>query len=187
MTPAPRGSAMTVTQAVDRPPTRAGDASAPTGGLQRRDGSKGVTAVLNSVRPLGSMRDGMLVLAFAALCMAVVARGQHHAMAWIDVGVIALGMALLQGPRRPFDAVLRLRLSADEGLQSAFAELLKRRCRRFVLVRLREVGGDCFEHSYQLQFPEWAFRGLEATLLRDLTALQGVSDATLTMADTPVS
>jgi len=120
----------------------------------------------------------MFVLGFTTLYMATACSGHTHALAWACVGLAALCTALLCRPGRSFDAVLRLRLPAQQGSQAAFAETLKRHCGRFVLVNLRDVGGNCLEHSYQIQFPPLTLAGVGDNLLRELNSLPDVTGAT---------
>jgi hypothetical protein len=145
----------------------------------------GVVGALTIVRFRTTIKDTRdLMFVFASLSTGIACGVQSYAIAVVGIGVFTGAVLFLHwsgfGTHRQFDAVLRLRLPAKEGPQPAFAEMLKRYCRRFVLVNLREVGGDLCEHSYQVQF---ANRQAGTTLMKEVNALPGASGASLLMQD----
>jgi len=145
----------------------------------------GVVGALTIVRFRTTIKDTRdLMFVFAGLASGVACGVQSYAVAVIGTGVFAAAVGFLHltsfGTHRQFDAVLRVRIPANSPQQRAFADLLEKHCRRFLLVNLREAGHDVQEHSYQVQFSD-PKRG--AVLLRELNGLAGLTGATLLMQD----
>ncbi|MDB4980603.1 MAG: uncharacterized protein JWM82_1355 [Myxococcales bacterium] len=145
----------------------------------------GVVGALTIVRFRTTIKDTRdLMFVFASLAAGVACGVQSFAVAIVGTGVFAAAVGFLHvssfGTHREFDAVLRIRMPASSPQQRAFHELLEQHCRRFVLVNLRETGGDLFEHSYQVQFSD---PKVGPVLLRELNGLPGLSGATLLMQD----
>jgi hypothetical protein len=75
------------------------------------------------------------------------------------------------GSRRPFDAVLRLRLPADPTSQRRLVEVLQGACTGITLVELAKADGALQDHVYHLRLAD---PGRKVDLLRDLTVVPGV-------------
>ena len=145
----------------------------------------GVVGALTIVRFRTTIKDTRdLMFVFASLAAGVGCGVQSFAVAIVGTGIFAAAVGFLHltsfGTHREFDAVLRVRMPAGSPQQRAFNELLEQHCKRFVLVNLRESGGELFEHSYQVQFPD---PKAGTVLLRELNGLPGVTGATLLMQD----
>jgi len=147
----------------------------------------GVVGALTIVRfrtTLKEPRDLMFV--FASLAAGVACGVQTFAIAIVGTAVFCLAMLYVSfaafGSRKRFDAVLRLQLpsAADE---ETLARVLKRHCRAFSLITMREVGVEAREHAYHVRLQRPDSRG---ALLRDLEALPGLSGTTLLMQDSTV-
>lgn len=148
----------------------------------------GVVGALTIVRfrtSLKDSRDPMFVL--ISLASGVACGVQSYAIALIGTGMFALAVFFLSktgfGSHRQHDAVLRLRMPDNAGQQPAFSEVLERHCHEFVLMNLREAGGNLQEHVYQVQLVEPAAR---VKLLHELGALAGLSGITLLLQDSTV-
>jgi hypothetical protein len=145
----------------------------------------GVVGALTIVRFRTTIKDTRdLMFVFASLATGIACGVQSYAIAVVGIGVFTMAVLFLHwsgfGTHRQFDAVLRLRLPANETPQPAFVAMLRRYCRRFVLINLREVGGDLCEHSYQVQFTN---SQAGPTLMREVNSLPGLTGATLLMQD----
>jgi uncharacterized membrane protein YhiD involved in acid resistance len=147
----------------------------------------GVVGALTIVRFRSTLKEPRdLMFIFVTLAVGVACGVQTFAIAIVGTAVFSLGMVYVSfasfGSRRRFDAVLRLRLpsAADEG---ALMQILKRHCRAFSLINLREVGVEAREHAYHVKLTRPDERG---SLLHDLEAIPGLSGTTLLMQDTTV-
>jgi uncharacterized membrane protein YhiD involved in acid resistance len=140
----------------------------------------GLVGALTVIRFRSTLKDPRdLIFAFASLATGVAA-GAHAYGAAIVGTVTFLGgtivAAALFGPSTTFDAVLTLRTRGDvEGLES-LTRVLQHYSRSHALVRVRQIGPDEQEHSYQvsLRDPE-----TQALLLRDVERQAGASQAML--------
>jgi len=145
----------------------------------------GVVGALTIVRFRTTIKDTRdLMFVFASLATGIAAGVQSYAIAIAGTAVFAGAVLFLHwtgfGTHRQFDAVLRLRMPSGSAEQAAFAETIRKYCRRFVLVNLRDVGSDLCEHSYQVEFTNSQAR---AKLMQAVNALPGTSGATLLLQD----
>jgi hypothetical protein len=141
----------------------------------------GLVGALTLVRFRSTVKDTRdLVFAFASLGVGVACGARAHRVAIVGAAVFIVAAGYISwssfGSRKPFDAVLRLRLPADPEGQRPLVELLRNACRGFALVQLAEVDGRQQEHVYHLRLVD---PGGKAALLRDLAVVPGVQGATL--------
>jgi uncharacterized membrane protein YhiD involved in acid resistance len=147
----------------------------------------GVVGALTIVRfrtTLKEPRDLMFV--FASLAVGVACGVQTFSIAIVGTAVFCVAMLYVSfaafGSRKHFDAVLRLQLPSQADEQ-ALVKVLKRHCRAFSLINLREVGVEAREHAYHVRLARPDSR---TSLLHDLEALPGLSGTTLLMQDSTV-
>jgi uncharacterized membrane protein YhiD involved in acid resistance len=136
----------------------------------------GLVGALTIIRFRSTLKDPRdLVFAFASLGTGVACGAQAHRIAIVGATVFVLAAFYTAwspfGSRRPFDAVLRLRLPANEGAQRDFTQELQRSCRGFALVGLYDAGAETQEHVYHLRLstPDG-----QPELVRKLAAVEGV-------------
>lgn len=149
----------------------------------------GLVGALTVVRFRSTLKDTRdLLFVFASLASGVAAGVQAYAVAVLGAAVFALAALYLSwsgyGSRRAFDALLRLQLPAgDEAADRACREVMRRHCRSWVLVNLREAGTNhpLQEHAYQVKLVDPDRKG---ALIHDLNAVPGLSGVTLLMQDT---
>jgi hypothetical protein len=148
----------------------------------------GVVGALTIVRFRSTLKDPRdLLFVFTSLAVGIACGVQTFAIAIVGTAVFSAAMLYISfasfGSRRQFDAVLRVRLPKDAAEEPAFLEVLKRHCRAFVLINLRDMGGGAQEHVYHVRLARQETKG---TLLSDLGALPGLTGTTLLMQDTTV-
>jgi uncharacterized membrane protein YhiD involved in acid resistance len=150
----------------------------------------GVVGALTIVRFRSTLKDTRdLLFVFASLSVGVACGVQTFAIAVMGTGVFTLAMLYVSlgsfGSRRQFDAVLRMRLSMAVAVaeEQSFVRVLKRHCRSFALINLRELGADAQEQVYHVRL---AHPGSKAVLLQELGALPGITGTTLLVQDTTV-
>lgn len=148
----------------------------------------GVVGALTIVRFRSTLKDTRdLMFVFASLAVGVACGVQTFAIAIVGTVVFCLAMVYISfgafGSRRQFDAVLRLRLPTSELGEQALTEILRRHCRMFALIHLRDLGGQMQEHAYHVRLihPE-----RKASLLKELDTLPGLSGSALLMQDTTI-
>lgn len=147
----------------------------------------GVVGALTIVRFRTTLKDTRdLMFVFASLAGGVACGVQAYAIAIVGVGVFVVASLLLTwtgfGSHRQFDAVLRLRLPVGTSA-GVITDALARHCRRFVLVNLRETGGNAHEHSYQVVLTDPA---AGSSLVEAVSALPGTAGVTLLMQDSSI-
>jgi len=145
----------------------------------------GVVGALTIVRFRTTIKDTRdLMFVFASLATGIAAGVQSYAIAVAGTAVFSVAVLFMHwtsfGTHRQFDGVLRLRMSLAGAQQAAFVEIIRKYCRRFVLVNLRDVGNDLCEHSYQVEFNN---AQAKTSLLHAVNALPGTSGATLLLQD----
>jgi uncharacterized membrane protein YhiD involved in acid resistance len=148
----------------------------------------GVVGALTIVRFRNTLKDSRdLLFVFTSLAVGVACGVQTFAIALVGTAVFSMAMIYVSfssfGSRRQFDAVLRVQLPAGALESRTFNEVLKRHCRSFVLINLRELNGNAQEHVYHVRLlrPD-----SKSTLLGELGALPGLTGTTLLMQDTTV-
>jgi hypothetical protein len=141
----------------------------------------GLVGALTLIRFRSTLKDTRdLIFAFASLGVGVACGARAHRVAILGTAVFIFAAGYVSwssfGSRRPFDAVLRLRLPADPERQRPLVQLLRNACRGFALVQLSEAGQERQDHVYHLRLldPEG-----KAALLRELAIVPGVEHATL--------
>ena len=87
------------------------------------------------------------------------------------------------GSRKLYNAVLRLQVPAGAEEQRAISQALAKFAPSFVLINMRDLGGGTQEHAYHLKLRTAAEKG---QILKSVSAISGVSGATLLMQDTSI-
>jgi len=142
----------------------------------------GIAGAMTAIRFRTTMRDPRdVVFVFASLGVGIAAGAGAYAVA--IAGALAFIAASLvlhitnYGAHRQVDALLRFVTPAGQLLESAIVAILRRNCRTFALVTLREAAqATALEHAYQISVRDDASR---AQLVRELQATGGVTDVTL--------
>jgi hypothetical protein len=146
----------------------------------------GLVGALTIIRFRTTLKDTRdLLFVFASLVVGVACGVFAFGVAIVGTAVFSAAMIYVTwssfGSRREFNAILKLHLPANPFQQRAFTEVLRRYCRTFALINLREAGDDIQEHSYHLSLLRVEAK---VPLLRDIGALPGVGAVTLLMQDT---
>jgi hypothetical protein len=148
----------------------------------------GLVGALTIIRFRTTLKDTRdLLFVFAALVVGVACGVFAFGVAVMGTLMFCAAMLYVTwsafGSRRQFNAILKLQLPANPFQQRAFVDVLRRHCRSFALINLREAGEDLQEHSYHL-----SQLGVDARvpLLRDIGKLPGASAVTLLMQDTSI-
>jgi hypothetical protein len=148
----------------------------------------GLVGALTVVRFRTNVKDTRdLLFVFTSLGLGVACGVQSFGVAVIATVVFSLAAAQLSwagfGSKRQFDAVLRLHLPSGEETDRACQAVMRRHCRSYLLVSLREVGagGALQEHAYQIKLVDPRGKGDLVTALRSIPGMSGV---TLLMQDT---
>lgn len=141
----------------------------------------GLVGALTLIRFRSTLKDTRdLIFAFASLGVGVACGGRSHRVAILGTAVFILAVSYISwssfGSRRPFDAVLRLRLPADPASQRRLVEVLQGACTGVTLVQLAEAEGEHQDHVYHLRLNDPTRK---VDLLRDVTVVPGVEGATL--------
>lgn len=146
----------------------------------------GILGTMALVRFRTNVRDSRdMIFVFAALAVGVAAGVRSLPVAVAGTFVFCSVAGLLQwtpfGRRQRFDGMLRFWLPREAADGAAIREILRRHCREFVLVALRDVAqGNSLEYAYQVRIDERA--GREA-LVRALETLPGIGGLTLMVED----
>lgn len=146
----------------------------------------GIAGGLAIIRFRTSLRDPRDILFLFVSFGAGIACGlQSYAVAVGGVALFCLAALALHaigfGAHQDFDGLLRFSASVADSDETAIGGVLRRRCRLFALVTLRQAAQDeVLEHAYQVTLREEDHR---ATLVRELQALPGVFDVTLLMQE----
>jgi uncharacterized membrane protein YhiD involved in acid resistance len=141
----------------------------------------GLVGALTIVRFRSTLKDPRdLIFAFAALATGVAA-GAHAFLVAVLGTVVFLCANLIVSLRwfantDTFNAVLSLRTPSGTDDVERISRVLRRECREFVLVRVRQAGVGVQEHAYQLRLkqPE-----RQSELLGAISQLEGVDGALL--------
>jgi uncharacterized membrane protein YhiD involved in acid resistance len=146
----------------------------------------GILGTLAIIRFRSSMKDPRdMVFIFAALATGIAVGVRSFAVGILGTMLFSVAAYLLAyasfGARRQFDGLVRLQAVtgqwSDDDLQAA----LKRHCRRWVLVALREVAqGQEVEHNYHVKLLSPEHRG---SFVRDLEAVPGVRAVSFFLQD----
>lgn len=148
----------------------------------------GLVGALTVIRFRTSLKDTRdLMFAFAALSIGVACGVLAFSIAILGTAVFCCAMAYLSfsefGSRRLYNAVLRLQVPAGADEQRAISQALAKFAPSFVLINMRDLGGGTQEHAYHLKLRSAAEKG---QILKSVSAISGVSGATLLMQDTSI-
>jgi uncharacterized membrane protein YhiD involved in acid resistance len=148
----------------------------------------GLVGALTVIRFRTSLKDTRdLMFAFAALSIGVACGVLAFSIAILGTAVFCCSMAYLSfsefGSRKLYNAVLRLQVPAGAEEQRAISQALAKFAPSFVLINMRDLGGGTQEHEYHLKLRTAAEKG---QILKSVSAISGVSGATLLMQDTSI-
>ena len=141
----------------------------------------GILGTLAIIRFRSSMKDPRdMVFIFAALATGIAMGVRAFAAALVGTVVFSAAAYLLAftafGARRQFDGLVRLQLPAGTDGDTALVDVLKRHCKRWVLVALREVEqGQQVEHNYHVKLVRPEDREVFVRDLKAIPAIRGVS------------
>jgi len=146
----------------------------------------GLVGALTIIRFRTTLKDTRdLLFVFASLVVGVACGVFAFGVAIVGTAVFSAAVMYVTwssfGSRREFNAILKLHLPSNPFQQRAFTEVLRRHCRNFALINLREAGDEIQEHSYHLSLLR---AEAKVSLLHDVGALPGVGAVTLLMQDT---
>jgi hypothetical protein len=141
----------------------------------------GMVGALTLIRFRSTLKDTRdLIFAFASLGVGVACGGRSHRVAILGTVVFIVAVSYISwssfGSRKPFDAVLRLRVPGDPGSQRRLVETLQATCSGITLVQLAAADGAQQDHVYHLRLVDPDRKG---DLLRDVAVVPGVEGATL--------
>jgi hypothetical protein len=148
----------------------------------------GLVGALTIIRFRATLKDTRdLLFVFASLVVGVACGVFAFGVAMMGTFVFSAAMMYVTwssfGSRRQFNAILKLQLPSNPFQQRAFIDVLRRHCRTFALINLREAGDDIQEHSYHLSLLEV---DAKVPLLRDIGTVPGASAVSLLMQDTSI-
>ena len=148
----------------------------------------GLVGALTVVRFRTTLKDSRdLIFVFASLGAGVACGVQSFPVAVMGIGIFCLAAIYTSwsgfGSKRAFDAVLRLQLPSDPEIDRACQAVLRKHCRTWALISLREAGSAApvQEHAYHVKLADPQKKG---ALVADLRQLSGLSGVTLLMQDT---
>ncbi|MFO0577103.1 MAG: DUF4956 domain-containing protein [Polyangia bacterium] len=150
--------------------------------IARGLGLVGAITVIRFRTTLKDTRD--LMFAFVALAIGVACGVLAFPVAILGTIVFCAAMTYLSfssfGSRRLYNAVLRVQVPSGSDEQRSVGQALARFTPSFVLINMRDLGSGTQEHVYHLQLRDAAEKG---QILQSLSAIPGVSGATLLMQD----
>lgn len=150
--------------------------------IARGLGLVGAITVIRFRTTLKDTRD--LMFAFVALAIGVACGVLAFPVAILGTAVFCAAMTYLSfssfGSRRLYNAVLRVQVPSGSEEQRSVGQALARFTPSFVLINMRDLGGGTQEHVYHLKLRDAAEKG---QILQSLSAIPGVSGATLLMQD----
>jgi uncharacterized membrane protein YhiD involved in acid resistance len=146
----------------------------------------GIAGGISIVRFRTTMRDPRdVVFVFASVAIGIAAGAQAYSAALVCTAVFlaaTLGLhAMSYGSQKHMDGLLRFTAAQGGSVEEAITLALRKHCRSFVLVTLREAAqGTVLEHAYQISIPDAENR---APLVAALQAVPGVEDVTLLLQE----
>jgi hypothetical protein len=148
----------------------------------------GLVGALTVIRFRTNLKDTRdLMFAFATLSIGVACGVLAFTVAIMGTLVFCLAMAYLSfsdyGSRRLYNAVLRVQVPVTPEEQRSLGKVIGEFAPSFVLVSMRDLGGGTQEHAYHLKLRNVKEKG---QLLKSVSAISGVSGATLLMQDTSI-
>ncbi len=117
----------------------------------------GIVGTLALIRFRSTMKDPRdMMFVFASMAIGVASGVRAHAVALAGALVFSAAALLLRfslfGARQQFDGLVRVQLPAAPGVDEPLKDVLRRHCRHWVLVALREVDqGRQLEHNYHVR------------------------------------
>ncbi len=80
------------------------------------------------------------------------------------------------GQQSIFDGMLRFNIQGDAGNKSSLAEILKKHCKHFALITLRDMAqGERMEYAYQIKMRKGKEKADLVDALNDLESIKGIS------------
>ncbi len=148
----------------------------------------GLVGALTVIRFRTTLKDTRdLMFAFAVLSIGVACGVLAFTIAILGTAVFCGAMVYLSfsefGSRLLYNAVLRLQVPTGPEEQRAVNQVLAKFAPSFVLINMRDLGGGTQEHAYHLKIRDAAEKG---QILKSVSAITGVSGATLLMQDTSI-
>lgn len=146
----------------------------------------GIVGTLALIRFRMQLHDPLdMIYIFAAFASGVAAGTGNFATGIIGTAAFLLVVGTLQmtgfGSRQRHDGVLRVQLPAEEEVESALLSALKRHCRHFAAISIREAAqGREAERVYQVTLRNL---GKEALLVRDVAAIAGAHGVSIAMQE----
>jgi uncharacterized membrane protein YhiD involved in acid resistance len=146
----------------------------------------GIAGGLTAVRFRTTMRDPRdIIFIFAALGVGMASGVQAYGAAIAGTAIFAGGSLLLHftgyGARNQPDGLLRFVVPNRPEVEEALVKILRRHCRTFSLVTLREAAqGTVMEHAYQISVRAPEHR---SDLVSSLKAIPGVQDVALLLQE----
>lgn len=146
----------------------------------------GIVGTLALIRFRMQLHDSLdMIYVFAAFAGGVAAGTGNFATGIIGIAAFLIVISTLQvtgfGSRQRHDGVLRVQLPPSEAAESALVEALKRHCRHFAAITVREVAqGRELERIYQVSLRNL---GKEALLVRDVAAITGAHAVSVAMQE----
>ncbi|MBN2361642.1 MAG: DUF4956 domain-containing protein [Deltaproteobacteria bacterium] len=149
----------------------------------------GIVGTLALIRFRTNLRDPMdMIFVLASFAAGIAAGTGSYATAVIGTAVFLVVVTLVRlsgfGAHQQFDGVLRLQLPIDPELEASLQQVLRKCCRRFALIMLRDAAqGREQERAYQitLRDPE-----AESSLISAVSAIKGASAVTVAMQEATV-
>lgn len=146
----------------------------------------GIVGTLALIRFRMQLHDSLdMIYVFAAFAGGVAAGTGNFATGAIGTVAFLLVVSTLQvtgfGSRHRHDGVLRVHLPAAEDAENALISTLKRHCRHFAAISIREAAqGREAERIYQITLRN---TGKEALLVKDVAAIAGAHGVSIAMQE----
>jgi len=146
----------------------------------------GIAGGLSVIRFRNTMRDPRdIIFIFTTLAAGIACGLQSYTAAIAGVAIFVVATVMLHwtayGARKQFDGLVRFNAPVDSEIDIEVAQIMKKNCRRFTLVTLRQAAqGDYAERAYQISIPD---PERHQHLVNALGIIQGVRDVTLMMQE----
>jgi hypothetical protein len=146
----------------------------------------GIVGTLALIRFRMQLHDSLdMIYVFAAFAGGVAAGTGNFATGGIGIAAFLIVISTLQitgfGSRQRHDGVLRVQLPPSETAETALLASLKKHCRHFAAITVREVAqGRELERIYQISLRSL---GKEALLVRDVAAISGAHAVSVAMQE----
>jgi hypothetical protein len=146
----------------------------------------GIVGTLALIRFRMQMHDSLdMIYVFAAFASGVAAGTGNFVTGGIGTAAFLVVVGMLQltgfGSRHRHDGLLRLQLPASDASEALLLGALKRHCRQFAAITIREVAqGRELERVYQITLRN---PGKEALLVRDASDIAGAHAVSVAMQE----